>query len=852
MASNVGAHMATPTSIAGKDQRLPQFPPGANASLLLEKAKLGLRRSTPDSEALASSDDEQDSTRYLARNVTSQPLPKPVRRPSWANDTSRVVNRKSSVGTPGLGLEAQSPGPTVDNTGWGAAGSPLARVNSNGNSFPWGSSSIWTNDGSKPPARLSEMTPGTNDVSDHGSAFDEPLRSPGLRRDSTAGGPIPFAIPLKPTLKAYRSQSYSVGQMDQELNEANQARQQQQQQYGFNNRTRSGTSYSNLSHRGSRPSMMGEYPHDSGMLEQLREVDDDEESYNSAETQPQFPGDVRSREQLERENALLRENNDLRQQLVNLSLSAQGNGRNGLPEQQNSFAGRRGTFNDAVLEDAEDLGDDTANMGHYGIPLGRAGRRMSEYHNTGMPAGNTAANASNRAIEIVKRNHWQSSLGFSGIQDQPQSRRHSFADVPKRQASLGSIGGEYPVAELGRTAAQGGASTAERGYPTSAYSQPRSMTSQELAQQSMSSMSSQFSSPPPSRYANHPHGFDHISPRNQSLYMVTFKASRAEFYYVPQGVGMDIKAGDLVIVEADRGNDLGTVVQTDVPWAQTKQLKDHYAEEHYRWLMMFSRRRAESGQLGPNPGATTSPNGRDNALNKDETDVRPKMIKRLAQPHEIQSLKDKEANEAKAKRICQVKADEHQLDMEILDAEFQMDWKKLTFYYYADSYINFNSLVTDLFKTYKTRIWMSAINPASFMTPTAGLAPPAVIGPGAILAQGDPRNANIANRVAPSAMSSRSNLASPSGNGLPSETLQYWNAQQQQGQLTNASHYYENKHPQRDEPEHLRYGDRGHNGPGPSIDQQRAFAHSGAESAYGGMPASMYAGNMGMSGNGVY
>lgn len=49
------------------------------------------------------------------------------------------------------------------------------------------------------------------------------------------------------------------------------------------------------------------------------------------------------------------------------------------------------------------------------------------------------------------------------------------------------------------------------------------------------------------------------------------------------------------------------------------------------------------------------------------------------------------------------------------------DWKKLTFYYFADSYINFNSLVTDLFKVYKTRIWMSAMNPASFAHPTTGL-----------------------------------------------------------------------------------------------------------------------------------
>ena len=56
----------------------------------------------------------------------------------------------------------------------------------------------------------------------------------------------------------------------------------------------------------------------------------------------------------------------------------------------------------------------------------------------------------------------------------------------------------------------------------------------------------------------------------------------------------------------------------------------------------------------------------------------------------------------------------------------------MTFYYFADSYINFNSLVTDLFKIYKTRIWMSAINPASFATPTLGLQAPSGVGPGAV------------------------------------------------------------------------------------------------------------------------
>ena len=52
--------------------------------------------------------------------------------------------------------------------------------------------------------------------------------------------------------------------------------------------------------------------------------------------------------------------------------------------------------------------------------------------------------------------------------------------------------------------------------------------------------------------------------------------------------------------------------------------------------------------------------------------MKPKLIKRLAQSHEIHALREKEGNEAKAKRVCQQKVKEHGLNMEILDAEFQM------------------------------------------------------------------------------------------------------------------------------------------------------------------------------------
>ena len=55
----------------------------------------------------------------------------------------------------------------------------------------------------------------------------------------------------------------------------------------------------------------------------------------------------------------------------------------------------------------------------------------------------------------------------------------------------------------------------------------------------------------------------------------------------------------------------------------------------------------------------------------------------------------------------------------------------MIFYYYADHYINFKDLITELYRIYKTRIWLSAINPASFSQHALG-SPPSGIGPGAL------------------------------------------------------------------------------------------------------------------------
>ncbi len=53
---------------------------------------------------------------------------------------------------------------------------------------------------------------------------------------------------------------------------------------------------------------------------------------------------------------------------------------------------------------------------------------------------------------------------------------------------------------------------------------------------------------------------------------------------------------------------------------------------------------------------------------------------------------------------------EHGLPMVVLDAEYQFDRHKLTFFFEADRRIDFRELVSELFSQYKTRIWMQQVD----------------------------------------------------------------------------------------------------------------------------------------------
>lgn len=60
--------------------------------------------------------------------------------------------------------------------------------------------------------------------------------------------------------------------------------------------------------------------------------------------------------------------------------------------------------------------------------------------------------------------------------------------------------------------------------------------------------------------------------------------------------------------------------------------------------------------------------------------------------------------------VCHSRAD---LPMEVCDAEWQWDRRKLTFYYTSDARVDFRELVRELFRVYKTRVWMCVILPLS-------------------------------------------------------------------------------------------------------------------------------------------
>lgn len=141
--------------------------------------------------------------------------------------------------------------------------------------------------------------------------------------------------------------------------------------------------------------------------------------------------------------------------------------------------------------------------------------------------------------------------------------------------------------------------------------------------------------------------------------LIQFKCHQAEF-----ASSMEVDKGQYVVVQGDRGIDIGVVIRVNTDAQRT------YVER--------------TGPVG--------------------------SILRHATQREVDywatDLKDAEALAA---AFCQSKVRTHGLPMEIAYAEYQFDKKKLTFYYEARSRIDFVQLLKELYREYGCRIWMEKV-----------------------------------------------------------------------------------------------------------------------------------------------
>ena len=185
-------------------------------------------------------------------------------------------------------------------------------------------------------------------------------------------------------------------------------------------------------------------------------------------------------------------------------------------------------------------------------------------------------------------------------------------------------------------------------------------------------------------------------PRNTRLYIVEFKEGRTDLYFrQPQGPvrgNEDIRKADLVIVEADRGKDLGTVVNDTITVDQVQSFLTH---------------QAELAQINAGGGsATNTPHPAAVPLSRLTRSINPKRLFAKAGPADTSLLQSKTQDEERALTLCTTKVNQRGLPMTVVAAELQWDRRKLTFYYTATQRVDFRDLVKELFRLYKTRIWM--------------------------------------------------------------------------------------------------------------------------------------------------
>lgn len=146
---------------------------------------------------------------------------------------------------------------------------------------------------------------------------------------------------------------------------------------------------------------------------------------------------------------------------------------------------------------------------------------------------------------------------------------------------------------------------------------------------------------------------------------VGFKGTRKDYFTFH---GLPVSPGNHVVVEADRGEDLGRVTAVGA---------------------VAERKCSSSGGC-----STPSPE---------------RKVLRMAREEEVSGLAGLRADEERVRTEARELVESHELKMKITEAEWQFDRKKLIIYFTADRRVDFRALVRDLARLFRTRIELRQI-----------------------------------------------------------------------------------------------------------------------------------------------
>lgn len=147
---------------------------------------------------------------------------------------------------------------------------------------------------------------------------------------------------------------------------------------------------------------------------------------------------------------------------------------------------------------------------------------------------------------------------------------------------------------------------------------------------------------------------------------VSFKGNRRDYFTSALG---EVIPSDFVVVEADRGEDLGRVTATGAI--------------------------AERKCSGCSTGCAAP--------------VPEQRVIRVANDTEVAHSRTLRSDEDRVRRITREKVERHGLKMKVTEAEWQFDRNKLTIYFTAERRVDFRELVRDLARTFRTRIELKQI-----------------------------------------------------------------------------------------------------------------------------------------------